>query len=107
MELMADADGNATQLGNRLEQLDMFFTIVFALELLVNAYANWFTSAPALDPPREREGEERERERERERARERGGERERLDRPGSRIFQRGRERGREGGREGGRERVSE
>jgi hypothetical protein len=42
VDLMADAAGGSTQLGDRLEQLDMFFTIVFTMELLVNAYANWF-----------------------------------------------------------------
>ncbi len=39
-------DGALTLLGEQLEDLDMFFTIVFTAELLVNAYAHWFKWEP-------------------------------------------------------------
>ncbi len=42
VDSLANADGTSNELGDRLEQLDTFFTIVFTLELLLNAYANWF-----------------------------------------------------------------
>jgi hypothetical protein len=42
VELLTDSSGRPTALGDQLEQLDTFFTVVFALEILVNAYAHWF-----------------------------------------------------------------
>jgi hypothetical protein len=42
VEALSNDDGSSTQLGDHLEKLDTFFTIVFTLELLINAYANWF-----------------------------------------------------------------
>jgi hypothetical protein len=42
VEQLVNDDGTSSPLGNRLEQLDTFFTIIFTMELLVNAYAHWF-----------------------------------------------------------------
>jgi hypothetical protein len=39
---LTDDAGLPTPLGDRLEQLDTFFTIVFTIEILINAYAHWF-----------------------------------------------------------------
>jgi hypothetical protein len=35
-------DGSSTRLGDMVDQLNLFFTAYFTLELLINAYANWF-----------------------------------------------------------------
>ncbi len=34
-------DGQATQLGEMMDRLNLFFTIYFAVELVINAYAHW------------------------------------------------------------------
>ena len=39
---MFTADGNRSDLGNMLYSLNMFFTIIFAFELVLNLFANWF-----------------------------------------------------------------
>jgi hypothetical protein len=36
-------DGSFTNAGRFLDQLDIFFTSIFTSELLLNAYAHWFT----------------------------------------------------------------
>ncbi len=35
-------DGSATRLGELDRKLNLFFTAVFTVELVINAYANWF-----------------------------------------------------------------
>jgi hypothetical protein len=35
-------DGNTTPFGELDRKLNVFFTIIFTLELIINAYANWF-----------------------------------------------------------------
>ncbi len=42
IELLWTADGAPTLLEGQLEELDMFFTLIFTAELLINAYAHWF-----------------------------------------------------------------
>ncbi len=42
VEQLVNDDGTSSPLGNQLEQLDTFFTIIFTMELIVNAYAHWF-----------------------------------------------------------------
>jgi voltage-gated sodium channel len=37
-----DNEGNLTTIGRRLEALDTFFTIIFTVELAINAFAHWF-----------------------------------------------------------------
>ena len=37
-----DSDGNLTPVGRRLEALDIFFTVIFTVELATNAFAHWF-----------------------------------------------------------------
>ena len=39
---MTDSDGNTTPTGIGLELLDTFFTIIFTVELAINAFAHWF-----------------------------------------------------------------
>jgi hypothetical protein len=39
---LVNSDGTPTSTGNNLEDLDTFFTIIFAVELAINAYAHWF-----------------------------------------------------------------
>jgi hypothetical protein len=41
-EHMAKEDGSLTFLGRLDEQLNLLFTVLFAAELFVNLYANWF-----------------------------------------------------------------
>jgi hypothetical protein len=36
-------DGSSTRLGDMMDKLNLFFTAFFAVELTINAYANWFT----------------------------------------------------------------
>jgi hypothetical protein len=36
-------DGSSTQLGDMMDKLNLFFTAYFAVELVVNIYAHWFT----------------------------------------------------------------
>jgi voltage-dependent calcium channel L type alpha-1D len=36
-------DGSLTAAGEELDHLDVFFTCVFTAELVINAYAHWFT----------------------------------------------------------------
>ncbi len=42
LEQLNEPDGSLSALGVALERTDMFFTIAFAVELVVNLYANWF-----------------------------------------------------------------
>jgi hypothetical protein len=37
-------DGNATPLGEMMDHLNLFFTVYFAVELVINAYAHWLRS---------------------------------------------------------------
>jgi hypothetical protein len=39
---MSNEDGTPSETGVRLDYVDTAFTIIFTLELLVNAYAHWF-----------------------------------------------------------------
>ena len=39
---LTDASGGTTAVGRQLELLDMSFTIVFTIELLITAFAQWF-----------------------------------------------------------------
>jgi hypothetical protein len=48
IDKVADADGTLTALGEGLEHIDTFFTVIFTMELAINAYAHWFWSF-ALD----------------------------------------------------------
>ena len=48
MDQITDDDGTLTELGEGLEHIDTFFTIIFTVELAINAYAHWFRSF-ALD----------------------------------------------------------
>jgi hypothetical protein len=36
------ADGTTSKLGALTNKLNLFFTVSFTVELLINAYANWF-----------------------------------------------------------------
>jgi hypothetical protein len=40
--ILVDQDGTLTKVGEDLETLDEMFTIVFLVELLVNAFGHWF-----------------------------------------------------------------
>ncbi len=40
---MALQDGSATQLGDMMDDLNLFFTAYFAVELGINMYAHWFS----------------------------------------------------------------
>jgi voltage-gated sodium channel len=44
VDQIADEDGVQTGLGDALEHVDNFFTVIFTAELAVNAYAHWFWS---------------------------------------------------------------
>jgi hypothetical protein len=48
VESLIDSDGKPTAIGATLEHIDTFFTVVFTVELVINAYAHWFWSF-ALD----------------------------------------------------------
>ncbi len=37
-------DGSATRLGEMMDALNLFFTAYFAVELCINAFANWFSA---------------------------------------------------------------
>jgi hypothetical protein len=39
---MTLADGTASKIGTLTNRLNLFFTLVFTIELLINAYANWY-----------------------------------------------------------------
>jgi hypothetical protein len=39
---MSNEDGSPSETGVRLDYVDTGFTIIFTVELLINAYAHWF-----------------------------------------------------------------
>jgi hypothetical protein len=39
---MSNADGSPSDIGIKLDYIDTAFTVVFTIELLINAYAYWF-----------------------------------------------------------------
>ena len=41
-DLLTNEDGTLTNIGSDLERLDEFFTIIFAVELAINAFGHWF-----------------------------------------------------------------
>ena len=41
-DLLTNNNGSLTVIGSDLEKLDEFFTIIFAFELAINAFAHWF-----------------------------------------------------------------
>ena len=45
---LSNAFGAATPVGRQLELLDMAFTIIFTVELLITAYAHWFRCPPPV-----------------------------------------------------------
>jgi hypothetical protein len=40
--LLYNADHDKTPMGKLLDDLNLFFTVIFAAEVLVNAFAHWF-----------------------------------------------------------------
>ena len=39
---MAGPDGGLSVMGQRMDMLDRFFTVIFAFELALNMFAQWF-----------------------------------------------------------------
>ena len=44
MKSLVDSDGAPTAIGETLERIDTFFTVIFTVELAINAYSHWFWS---------------------------------------------------------------
>jgi hypothetical protein len=42
ISLLSNSDGSPSPTANRLDYLNLFFTVVFTVELAVNAFAYWF-----------------------------------------------------------------
>ena len=45
---LVDENGMPNSMGQNIERLDIFFASFFSVELLMNAFAHWFWSVPAL-----------------------------------------------------------
>jgi hypothetical protein len=50
VDAMTEEDGSSSDIGTKLDFVDTAFTIVFTLELVVNAYAYWFRCALRFTP---------------------------------------------------------